>query len=93
MHRAIPLRYGDFMGFMETRNEKGRRNKRGLKGRRKSEIGLIANVCSLRWVYLDFASASARFASRGEVTLRPDNQVIGAFGYPRTASGTMRICI
>jgi len=53
-------------------------------GRRKRGIGLIATCALARWVYLDLARV-ARGAlgdrSRGEVTPRPDNQVIGAFGY------------
>lgn len=80
------------MGIM-GRNEKGRRREGGEKGRmgegkktgEEKERNWANRECVfVRWVYLDFASANAsasRLASRGEVMPKPDNQVIGAFGY------------
>lgn len=90
--RAIryPLRCGSFMGIM-GRNEKGRQRGRwereggrGKAGEEKERNWANRECVFVRWVYLDFASANAsapRLASRGEVMPKPDNQVIGAFGY------------
>lgn len=92
MRRAIPLRYGDFIGFVGTRNEKERRREwvGGQEAeRRKSGIGLIANVCSSQWVYLDFASVRA-FDSRHEARSRR-NRITRSLGHLDTRGPRMEL--